>query len=75
MEQYTQIGFLISCVLGLSSFAWWLISKVIKITSETIKENTTAYQELKFAIKELRTTIKDNVQATKELRETLINKI
>lgn len=75
MEQYTQTGFLIACVLGLSSFAYWLIRKIIKITTETVKENSVAFQELKFAIKELRTTIQDNNSSVRELRETIINKL
>lgn len=65
IEQYTFIGFLITCVFGLSLYAKYLVSKIIKIT----ETNTSAFQELKHAVV-------NNTDAVKDLRQTLtlINK-
>lgn len=65
MEQYTFLGFLVTCVLGLALYAKYLVSKIIKIT----ETNTSAFQELKHAVT-------NNTDAVKDLRQTLtlINK-
>jgi len=68
MEQYTQIGFLITALLAVSGCLWWLVKKVIYITTDCIKENTQALSELKSAIS-------NSIQATNELKQTINNKL
>lgn len=58
MEQYTFIGFLITCVFGLSIFCKYLVSKIIKIT----ETNTEAFKELKHAIFSLEKTIENRIK-------------
>lgn len=55
MQDYTFIGFLITCVLGLASFCVFLVKKVIAIT----KENTEAFKDLKHAIYSNTTAVND----------------
>lgn len=68
MENYTFIGFLITCVLGLSGFATWLVKKVINITNENVQ----AFKDFKFAIHELKVSVDHNTDATKELKQTIL---
>lgn len=63
MEQYTFLGFLITCVLGLALYAKYLVSKIIKIT----ETNTSAFQELKHAVL-------NNTEAIRDLKNYFNNK-
>lgn len=71
MENYTFVGFLITCVLGLSVFVSWLVKKIIHITTEALKENSNAMKDLKFAIHENSKSIESNIEAVKDLRQTI----
>lgn len=65
MEQYTFLGFLITCVFALSLFIRYLVGKIIKIT----ETNTSAFHELKHAVANNTTAVNDLKQTL-----TLINK-
>lgn len=64
---YSFIGFLTLCVLGLSSFIVYLVKKIINLTKDcheamrdvknAVTNNTKAYEDNASAIRELRTTI------------------
>lgn len=68
MENYTFIGFLITCVFGMSSIIMWLVKKVINIT----KENTEAFKDFRHSINSLENALDNNTDAIKDLRQTII---
>lgn len=68
MEQYSFIGFLITCVLGLSGFIVWLVKKLIVL----IKECTESMKDLKNAVYNNTTAAVDNAESLKELKNTII---
>lgn len=70
IEQYTYIGFLITCVVSLSGFSVWLVKKVIKIT----ETNTETYKDLKNSIEKLDISLDNNTEAIKELKYSLNHK-
>lgn len=75
MENYTQVGFLITALLAVSGCLWWLVKKIIHITTSVVKDNTEAFQGLKHAIYSLEKSIDNNIEATKELKQTINNKL
>lgn len=68
MEQYTFIGFLITCVFGLSLFAKYLVSKIIKLTADCHE----AMIDVKNAVRDNSEAVKANSQAVQQLREAIL---
>lgn len=68
IQDYSFLGFLVTALLAVSACLWWLVKKIIHITTTVMKENTEAYQELKHAIS-------NSVQATNELKQTINSKL
>ena len=69
MPEYTFVGFLISCIIGLSIFVRYLVAKVIKIT----ERNAEAFVSLTSALNNNTLAIKENTEVVREL-QLIINK-
>lgn len=67
-ENIGFISFLLTALLAVSACLWWLVKKIIHITTNAIKENTESN-------KDLRNAISNSVQATNELKQIIINKL